>query len=184
MKAVSRFEIALLILLLAEFYPDIRVTSSLIGSAAGCNPVIVRRLYSKLKHAGLLDLKPGPHGLHLAKDPRDISLWEILTAIESMDSTSVFSLQTPLSGACPLGGNIHRILHAHLEGAIAAMKDSLSSVSLYQFAQELPDTYEEPFEDKLRITHEALRDLAEQHADEPCLAQECQQPRKRCRLSR
>lgn len=173
MKAVSRFEIALLILLLAEFYPDIRATSSLIGSAAGCNPVIVRKLYSKLKHAGLLDLKPGPHGLHLAKNPRDISLWEILTAIEDIDAISVFSLQTPLSGACPLGGNIHKTLHAHLEEAIGAMKKSLSSVSLYHFARELPDTYEEPFEDKLRIMHEALQNLAEQHADEPSLEAEC-----------
>lgn len=173
MKAVSRFEISLLILLMAEFYPDIRATSSLIGTVAGCNAVTVRNMYSKLKSAGLLGAKPGPHGLHLAKDPKDITLWDILAASEDMDAASVFSTQTPLSGTCSLGGNIHELLREHLDEALAAMQATLERTSLYDFAWKLPSTYEEPAEERLRIMHEALQGLAKQHAGTPCLAAEC-----------
>lgn len=169
MKAVSRFEISLLILLMAEFYPDIRVTSSLIGASAGCNPVTVRNLYSKLKAAGLLDSKPGPSGLGLAKDPKEITLWDIYDAVEDTSIEHVFSVETPLSGTCSLSGNIHGLLLGHLSRALAAMRQELASTSLYDFAWQLPDTYEEPAEERLRIMREALQDVEKNYLDEPAL---------------
>lgn len=169
MKAVSRFEISMLILLMAEFYPDIRVTSSLIGVSAGCNPVVVRNLYSKLKAAGLLDSKPGPSGLSLAKDPREITLWEIFAAVEETSIEHVFSVETPLSGTCTLSENIHSLLCGHLASALDAMRGELSAVSLYEFAWQLPDTYEEPAEERLRIMRKALQEVEAAYLDEPRL---------------
>ncbi|MGN0073038.1 MAG: Rrf2 family transcriptional regulator [Coriobacteriales bacterium] len=170
MKAVSRFEIAVLILLMAEFYPDVRSTSSMLGTVAGCNPVTVRNLYSKLKGAGLLEAKPGPHGLSLARDPREINLWEVLAAVEDMTPQRVFNVHSPLNGSCPLSGNIHELLMGHMESALQATRSSLEAVSLYSFAWELPDTYEEPAEERLRIMREALKGLEERYRDEPTLS--------------
>lgn len=170
MKAVSRFETAVLILLMAEFYPDVRTTSSLLGTVAGCNPVTVRNLYAKLKSAGLLEAKPGPHGLSLARDPREISLWDVLAAVEDMSPQRVFNTHSPLSGSCPLSGSIHQLLLGHMEAALEATRASLSSVSLFSFAWELPDTYEEPAEERLRIMREALKGLEERYRDEPTLS--------------
>lgn len=158
-KAVSRFEISLLIMLMAEFYPDIKSNSNLIGTSAGCNPVTVRSLYSKLKKAGLLDSKPGPYGLHLAKDPRDISLWDIMQAADGRDVERMFLVEVPLSGTCSLSENIHEVLFEKLQGAYDAMRRELEAVSLYDFAWQLPETYEEDPEDRLRIMHDALKEL-------------------------
>ena len=95
-RGESPVEIALLALLLAEFFPEVDATSELIGEWAGCNPVIVRRIYGKLKRAGLLDTGPGRRSLELARDARSISLLEIVEAITPLDRAGVFGVEPSL----------------------------------------------------------------------------------------
>ena len=92
-RGESQVEIALLALLLAEFFPEVDATSELIGEWAGCNPVIVRRIYGKLKRAGLLDTGPGRRSLELARDARSISLLEIVEAMTPLDRAGVFGVE-------------------------------------------------------------------------------------------
>ncbi|MBR0405310.1 MAG: Rrf2 family transcriptional regulator, partial [Eggerthellaceae bacterium] len=72
--------------------------SSRSATRSGCNPVIVRRIYGKLKRAGLLDTGPGRRSLELARDARSISLLEIVEAITPLDRAGVFGVEAPLSG--------------------------------------------------------------------------------------
>ncbi|MGI6216412.1 MAG: Rrf2 family transcriptional regulator [Coriobacteriales bacterium] len=158
MKGESQLEVSLLILLMSEFYPEVNATSELIGSSAGCSPVVVRRIYGKLKDAGLLDTKPGGYGLHLAKDPHDISLWDICSAIRPMDAAGVFGTEHEMSGTCPISGNIHEVLTKELDSALDAMREKLEKVSLYDLAWKLPDTYEVPVEEQLEKMRGSLHE--------------------------
>jgi DNA-binding IscR family transcriptional regulator len=166
MKGESQLEISVLILLTAEFYPEINATSDLIGAAAGCSPVVVRRIYKKLKSAGLLDTKPGGYGLHLAKDPHEISLWDVCAAVRPMDAAGIFGAEHPLSGTCPISGNIHQVLTAELDESIATMRKRLEAVSLYDLAWKLPPTYDVPVDEKLADIGARLREAEKRYPSE------------------
>ena len=119
-RGESQVEIALLALLLAEFFPEVDATSELIGEWAGCNPVIVRRIYGKLKRAGLLETGPGRRSLELARDARSISLLEIVEAITPLDRAGVFGVEAPLSGTCSIKSELFGTLTTELDQAVAA----------------------------------------------------------------
>lgn len=163
MKGESQVEIALLVLLMAEFYSDIDATSELIGESAGASPVVVRRIYKKLKDAGLLDTKPGRYGLHLARDARDISLLDVIEAVHPLDNATVFGVERPLSGACTIADNIFAVLTAELDSATDALRERLAATSLHELAWKLPATYDVPVDEKLATLHENLREAERRH---------------------
>lgn len=162
MKGESRVEVSVLILLLAEFYPEINVNSELIGASAGCSPVVVRRLYSNLKTAGLIDTKPGAYGLHLGRDAKEISLWDICAAVKPMDAADIFGIEHPLSGTCPISGGLYDVLGEYLDDSISAMRSKLEAVSLFDIAWRLPDTYSVPVDEKLAKIRSALHEAEKQ----------------------
>ncbi len=95
MRGESRVEVAFLILLTAAYYPEFEANSELIGEAAGCSPVVVRRIYKNLKEAGLLDTKPGRYGLRLARDPEKISYLDVVGAVYPLTNEKVFGVAAP-----------------------------------------------------------------------------------------
>lgn len=171
MKAATHFETALLILLMAEFYPGLRVTSKMIGDSAGCNPVVVRNLYTKLKAAGLLDVKPGMYGLHLGADATDITLWDVYDAVTDTSSASLFGVYEGLAGREEMGDVIHGLTLSCLDRARDAMRAELEVVSLYEFAWHLPDTRNETREARIVRLGEMLRRNAEGRRSEPALGE-------------
>lgn len=169
MKGESQVEIALLVLLMAEFYSDIDATSELIGESSGASPVVVRRIYKRLKDAQLLDIKPGRYGLHLARDAHDISLLDIVEAVRPLCNATVFGVETPLSGTCTIAGNIFDVLTTELDSARIAMREKLASVSLHKLAWKLPATYGAPVNKMLDAMHENLREAERRHHPEGAL---------------
>jgi DNA-binding IscR family transcriptional regulator len=165
-RAQSRYELGLLILLLAEFYPQIRVTSALIGDITGYNPVIVRETYRKLKAAGLLDVKPGPGGLNLARDAHDITLWDVYNAVDDTSIAALFGISEGIKTAgSDIGPGIHSLIMDELETARENLKNQLADISLYDFAWRLPDTYKEPPDQKLGFIEKNLQELEERFKD-------------------
>lgn len=163
MRGESQVEIALLVLLMAEFYSDINATSELIGESAGASPVVVRRIYGQLKRAGLLDTRPGRYGLHLAKDAHDVTLLDIVEAVHPFNSATAFGVQAPLSGACTISDNIYDVLTEELDDALSAARERLAKVTLYDLAWKLPDTYDVPVEEKLATMHKSLKEAEVRH---------------------
>jgi len=137
MRVSTQFPIAVHALLMIAYFNDVRVTSDMVSASAGCNAVIVRNIFTKLKKAGILSVKTGKGGTSLARPDTDISLWDIYTAVETDETEEIFKFHTNISGVCPVGGNVKELLLGHFEHAVGAMKAELSKVTLSVLKKEL-----------------------------------------------
>ncbi len=134
MIASSRFTLAIQTLMMVSNYNDRKITSAIVAASAGCNPVIVRKVFANLKDAGLLETSPGGGRTALKRRPEDISLWDVYLATESEDADDIFRMYDK---GCPLGSGMHDVLRRHLEDAIDAMKVSLTRTSIADLSAEL-----------------------------------------------
>ena len=83
MKRNSRLSLALHALSRLAFDTKQPQTSTAIANHAGTNPVVVRRVFGKLRNAGLLISKRGHSGgWRLARPPQDITLADVYVALE------------------------------------------------------------------------------------------------------
>lgn len=137
MRVSTQFPIAVHTLLMIAREPEKRITSDMVSSSAGCNAVIVRNIFSKLKKASLLSIKTGTGGILLLKPLNEITLWDIYSAVETDETNEIFRMHPHTSESCPIGSQIHSLLLAHLDDAVNAMKDELSSVTLASLINEL-----------------------------------------------
>lgn len=110
-------------------------TSELIAKSAGTNPVVIRRILSQLKQAGLLESGPGKPETKLKKAAEEISLGEIYRAVQ--DREDLFSVHPNPSQQCWIGHNIHSTLEGPLRRAQSAMEAELDAVSLQDVAEDL-----------------------------------------------
>lgn len=79
-------------------------------------------------------MEPGVGGASLAKEPGEITLRDVLEAVE--DDAGVFRVHEHPSPECPVGRNVHAVLGAELDAAERAMLDSLASTTLADLADE------------------------------------------------
>ena len=137
MRVSTQFPIAFHALLMIAHFPETRITSDMVAQSVGCNAVIIRNIFGKLKKAGLLSVKTGTGGTALAKPAEKISLWDIYKAIEADKADEIFKIHTNSSGSCPIGSNVRSILVPHLGDALQAMKAELSKITLDRLDEEL-----------------------------------------------
>ena len=73
-----------LVLLAAE--PDVLQTSEDVARKLNTNPVVIRRVFSLLQHAELVESQKGPNGgSRLARPAKEITLSDIHRALDSGD---------------------------------------------------------------------------------------------------
>jgi DNA-binding IscR family transcriptional regulator len=137
MRVNIQFSIAVNALLLLAYDTEKRVTSERIAVSSGCNPVIVRNIYKKLREAGLISTSSGKGTTLLAKSPDHISLWDIYAAVETIKTDEIFKMPPNLSGTCPIGRQLCGLLMGHLDNAVEALKKEMSKVSLANLGAEL-----------------------------------------------
>jgi DNA-binding IscR family transcriptional regulator len=77
-------------------------------------------------------VEPGVGGARLTKDPAEITLLDILNAVE--DDVTVFRMHEHPSPECPIGRNVHAVLGMELDAAEQAMLDRLASTTLADLA--------------------------------------------------
>ncbi|MCD8015404.1 MAG: Rrf2 family transcriptional regulator [Lachnospiraceae bacterium] len=138
MRVSKRFPTAVHSLLyVAVLSPKRRVTSSLIAESTGTNAVSIRNIFLDLSKNGLLNAAAGKNGgVSLAKEPEDITLWDIYQAVETNDVDEIFKIHETDSD-CPVGKNIYQILYPHMLSAVDAMKASMEQVTLETLLNEL-----------------------------------------------
>lgn len=136
MKMNTQFTVAIHTLMLILIYQDRKMTSELISASTGANPVLIRQIFGKLKNAGLLQVSAGRGTTKLAKNPQDISLWDVYMAIEGNQADELFTFHQNISNDCQVGRFFKEILGAHVDKAQLAMKGELSEVSLAQLLEE------------------------------------------------
>lgn len=137
MKVSKQFSIAVHAMLMIAYFPEVKITSETVAQSAGCNPVIIRNAFVKLKQANLLITKSGKGKTELARSAEEISLWDIYSAIEGAEAETMFKIHANTSGICPVGSQIQTILQSHLTHATNAMKKELSSVKLSDLKNEI-----------------------------------------------
>ncbi len=117
-----------MVLLAAE--PDGLQTSEDVAGKLNINPVVIRRVFSLLHRAGLLQSQKGPHGgSKLARSPKAITLADIYGALDGGDlfHTASLSVQT-----AKVGGALKKVF----ESAETAMRDQLEKTTLNDLAKK------------------------------------------------
>lgn len=137
MRVSSQYTLAVHSLVMIEFLKEERVTSDVIANAVGCNPVIVRNVFAKLKAMGLLDTRPGKGKAELAVPARDITLADIYRAVESEDIDEMFKMYSG-NTECPMGRCMHELLDPSLSKARDAMLESLGETTIADLVEKVP----------------------------------------------
>lgn len=139
MRINTKFPMAVHILAVIALNKDesLPSTSELIAKSVGTNPVVIRRISSQLKAAGLISTKAGVAGARLTKAIKEISLLEIYRAVQDEEDTAVFDVHQNPSQRCWIGHNIHAALEEPLGQAQEALEKALASYSLYDVAMDI-----------------------------------------------
>ncbi len=131
----SRFAVGVHALALATIAQKMRkgkpVTSNAIAAMVGVHPVHVRRVMGSLREAGLVVSQSGPTGgWELARDPNEITLYDIYLALES-DLPFELPARSP-EACCRFAPFLPQALAGAMESAKQALRQHLSSVTLDQ----------------------------------------------------
>jgi len=131
MQISSRFTLAIHIFICIDtFQNDYKVTSDFLAGSTNVNPVIVRRILSQLKNAGLVNVVRGSGGASIAKPLYEITFLDIYRAVECVEEEGLFHFHENPSPNCPVGRNIHLILDDKLLQVQEAMEQKLASITL------------------------------------------------------
>lgn len=138
MRISTKFPVAVhSLMMIAALSDKQKINSEIISKSTGVNAVIIRNIFKSLKQANLILVSPGPGGTKLARKPDDITLWDIIAAVEQVETEDIFMFHNNVSEHCPIGGNIYGLLKTHLDDAIDASKNEFSKVTLSMMLDEL-----------------------------------------------
>lgn len=131
MQISSRFTLAVHIFACIDtFQEDHKLTSDFLAGSTNVNPVVIRKILSQLKAAGLVTVARGTGGAAIAKPLSDITLLDIYRAVECVEHGELFHFHENPNADCPVGRNIHRILDDKLVRVQRAMEQELASITL------------------------------------------------------
>lgn len=131
MQISSRFTMAIHVFsCIAAFEKEYKITSDFLAGSVNVNPVIIRKLLSQLKAAGLVHVQRGSGGASIARPLAEITLLDIYRAVECVDNGELFHFHENSSQACPVGRNIHRILDDKLQRVQLAMEREMEKITL------------------------------------------------------
>jgi Rrf2 family protein len=113
------------------------VSSTELARSIETNPVVVRRLVSALREAGIVRVRQGAAGgAELARAPESITLHEVYRAVQPDDELFALPSRKDRSG-CPLGCSIGGALGEVFERAEAAIERVLGGVTLAEVYESL-----------------------------------------------
>ena len=107
-----------------------KVTSNLLAQSTGCNPVVIRNVFSALKKAGIITVARGTGGAELCKPPSEITLYMIYQALEPDGLSSLIGIHPCEGRKCPVAQNIHLVLQEPYQKIEDAIREAMESVTL------------------------------------------------------
>ncbi|MGB8166181.1 MAG: Rrf2 family transcriptional regulator [Chthoniobacteraceae bacterium] len=138
MAESCRFAFAVHILAVLAHQRGHGVTSDMLAGSVNTNPVVVRRILSSLRRAGLVCCAKGcGGGATLCRDPETIALDEIYRAIEPQRSLAGKRHHPNLR--CPVGRQIKRVLEEVYSSAQCALEASLAERTLADALENIGD---------------------------------------------
>lgn len=146
MQISSRFTIAIHMLACMDvFKDDYKITSDFLASSVNVNPVIIRKILSQLKDAGIIEVKRGPGGAAIAKPLNEITFFDVYRSVDCIEENTLFHFHENPNPNCPVGKNIHQILDDKLLRIQAAMEQELKSITLADMDSDLGKCLEKQF---------------------------------------
>ena len=137
MQISSRFTIGLHILTAIDmFQKDYKVTSDFLAGSIRTNPVVVRKILSQLKKAGLIHSSQGVAGITMAKPLEEISFYDVYSAIEPVEDGDLFRFHDDPNPDCPVGRNIHELLDGKLREIQSAMEEKMRAMTLKEIMED------------------------------------------------
>lgn len=126
-----------LLLMLALLSSRQRMTSEFLASSVGCNPVEIRKLLGSLKKAGLIDVSRGPGGAVLKRAPKDITLFDIYSAVDTASLNEIVGVHAHPFPGCPFGKNIGELLAEPYAEIGEAVREKMTSITLESLLSRL-----------------------------------------------
>ncbi len=119
-----------MLLVIATFQKNMTLSSTVLAESVNVNPVEIRRIMLLLSDAGLIDVKKGRGGIRLAKNPEDITFFDVFRAVESLENGGLFHFHEKPNQACPVGKKIHQTLLPKLREIQDAMEAKMAEMTL------------------------------------------------------
>ena len=131
MQISSRFTIALHIFTCVDTFKDeYKITSEFLAGSINTNPVIIRKILTQLKNAGLITVARGTGGISPTRSLKDISFYDVYQAIEPVENGDLFNFHSSPNPQCPVGKNIHALLDDKLKAIQLAMENEMKKYTL------------------------------------------------------
>ena len=131
MQISSRFTIALHIFTCVDTFKDgSKITSDFLAGSINTNPVIIRKILSQLKNAGLITVARGTGGVTPTRPLKEITFYDVYEAIEPVENGDLFNFHSSPNPKCPVGKNIHALLDDKLKLIQLAMEDEMKRYSI------------------------------------------------------
>ena len=131
MQITSRFTVALHIFTCVEVFKDeYKVTSDFLAGSINTNPVLIRKILTQLKAAGLITVARGTGGIAVTRPLSEITFYDVYQAIEPVENGDLFHFHENPNPKCPVGRNIHALLDNKLKAIQGAMEDEMKKYTL------------------------------------------------------
>lgn len=119
-----------------EAAEKIRVTSPLLAQSTGCNPVVIRNVISALKKAGLITVPRGTGGAELCREPSEITLYQIYSALEPDGLSSMIGIHSCQGRKCPISQNIHMVLQTPYRKIEDSVRQTMEGITLESMIED------------------------------------------------
>lgn len=140
MRISTKCSSAVHVLLMVALLPaTCKITSELLASSVGNNPVEIRKLLSDLQKAGIIRVARGPGGAVLMKPPREITLWDIYNAVDPKSLDDLIGVHSHPAPQCLFGRNIGDLLAEPYAQISEAVRREMDSITLEQLCDRLKE---------------------------------------------
>lgn len=131
MQISSRFTVALHIFTCVDtFKDDYKITSDFLAGSINTNPVIIRKILSQLKNAGLITVARGTGGITPTRPLKEITFYDVYEAIEPVENGDLFNFHADPNPKCPVGRNIHALLDDKLKVIQLTMENEMRKYTI------------------------------------------------------
>ena len=131
MQISSRFTVALHIFTCVDTFGDkYKITSDFLAESINTNPVIIRKILTQLKNAGLITVARGTGGITPTRPLREITFYDVYEAIEPLENGDLFNFHASPNPNCPVGRNIHTLLDDKLKAIQLAMENEMNKYTV------------------------------------------------------
>lgn len=138
MQLSSRFTIAIHIFACVDtFGEDYKITSDFLASSINVNPVIIRKILSQLKNAGLIEVARGTGGTFPARPIGEITFYDVYLAVDLLEDRNLFHFHDNPNPKCPVGRNIHIALDDKLAHIQSAMEEEMKKYTIADVVNDI-----------------------------------------------